>query len=146
MTSPKQTVKLNTYINFNGQCEAAFKFYAQALGGNIVTMLTWGKSPLAGQVSPEWREKICHASLQIEGNELAGTDVPPAEFQAPQGFQLLLDMKDLGEGKRVFETLAEKGTVRMPLQRTFWAGLYGIVIDQFGLSWEINCSDDKPTG
>ena len=132
------------HIDFNGQCEAAFKFYAQSLGGNIVTMLTWGQSPLAEQVSPEWREKICHASLLIQGNELAGTDVPAGNFQAPQGFQLLLDINDVHDAKRAFEALAEKGTVRMPLQKTFWAGLYGIVVDQFGLSWEVNCSGDIP--
>lgn len=133
-------MKLNMHIDFNGQCEAAFKFYERSLGGEIVTMLTWGDSPLAGQVSHEWRTKICHASLHIEGNELAGTDVPPAQFQTPQGFQLLLSVNDLQEAERVFEALAEKGAVRMPLQKTFWAALYGIVVDQFGLSWEINCS------
>src|ERR1700687_2285440 len=47
------TMKLNPCITFNGQCEAAFKFYEQCLGGRIQTMMTWGTSPMADIVPSE---------------------------------------------------------------------------------------------
>ena len=52
-------MQLNPYLSFNGQCEAAFKFYEQCLGGKIVTMMTFGGSPMEGQTPPEWCNKIC---------------------------------------------------------------------------------------
>jgi PhnB protein len=50
-------------LAFGGQCEAAFKFYERCFEGKIVFMLTYGKSPMAEQVPPRWREKIFHATL-----------------------------------------------------------------------------------
>ena len=62
-------MKLNPYLSFNGQCEAAFRFYEQCLGGEILAMMTFGGSPMGGQTPPEWRNKIMHARLMI-GDEV----------------------------------------------------------------------------
>jgi PhnB protein len=131
---------LEPHITFNGNCEAAFRFYERWLGGKIVTMLTWGDSPMATDVPPEWRDKICHATLTVGEDVLAGVDVPSEQYQRPTSFQLVLGMDEPLEAERVFEALADKGTVTMPLRETFWAARYGIVTDQFGVPWEINCA------
>ena len=136
-------MKLNTHINFDGQCEAAFRFYERCFGGKIVTMLRWGDSPMANEVPPEWRDKICHATLTIEGSELAGADVPPEQYEDPRGFQVLLGIDIPEDAERVFNELAEHGLVKMPLQKTFWAARYGIVVDRFGVPWEVNCDETK---
>ena len=67
-------MKLNPQLTFNGQCEAAFKFYERCLGGKIVTMFSYGDSPMAEQTPPEWREKILHATLTVGDNILMGGD------------------------------------------------------------------------
>lgn len=131
---------LEPHISFGGQCEAAFKFYERCLGGKIVTMLTWGSSPMAKEVPSEWHEKICHATLTVGEDVLAGADVPSDRYQPPTSFQILLGFDEPIEAERVFQALADKGTVTMPMQETFWATRYGMVTDQFGVPWEINCA------
>ncbi len=132
-------MQLNPYLNFNGQCEAAFKFYEQCLGGKIVAVATYGESPMAEQVPPEWRNKIMHAHLTVDGRELMGSDSLPEHYEQTKGFSVLLGIDDPAEAERLFHALAEKGTVRMPIQETFWAARFGMLVDQFGIPWIINC-------
>ncbi|MDQ2711338.1 MAG: VOC family protein [Acidobacteriota bacterium] len=132
-------MELNTYLNFNGTCEAAFKFYQQVLGGKDLAMFTHGDSPMAGEVPPEWRDKIMHARLVVGGKALMGSDVPPQHFTKPQGFSVSLSVDDPAEAERLFHALAENGQVQMPLQQTFWAARFGMFVDQFDIPWMINC-------
>jgi PhnB protein len=132
-------MQLNPYLNFNGQCEAAFKFYEECFGGKIQTLMTWGDSPMADQVPTEWREKIIHTSLNVGDTALLGTDAPPDSYEKPRGFSVTIQVKDAAEGERIFNSLAENGTVQMPFQQTFWAAGFGMLVDQFGIPWMVNC-------
>jgi PhnB protein len=132
-------MRLTPNLVFAGQCEAAFTFYERCFRAKIVTMLTYGKSPMADQAPPEWREKIYHATLTFGDNVLMGGDPVPEQYEPPQGFSLLLDIDDSVDAERIFHALAENGTVRMPIQQTFWAARFGVVLDQFGIHWAINC-------
>ncbi len=134
-------MQLNPYLFFNGQCEAAFKFYAQLLGGKIIAMMTHAGTPAENQVPPEWREKIIHARMVIGDQLLMGSDAPPGHFQPPQGFSVSLMVDNAEDAERIFHTLAESGTVRMPLQKTFWAIRFGMLVDRFGIPWMINCEE-----
>lgn len=135
-------MQLNPYLNFNGQCEAAFKYYEQSLGGKIVMMMTHADSPMAAQVPPEWQNKIIHARLEIGDLVLMGSDCPPGYFEKPQGFCVSLDIDKATDAERIFEALAKNGTVKMPLQKTFWAAHFGMLVDQFGIPWMVNCEKD----
>jgi PhnB protein len=132
-------MQLSPYLNFNGQCEAAFKFYEQCLGGKIVTMATYEETPLAEQVPPEWRHKIIHATLEVGDQVLMGCDVPPERYEEPKGFSVTIGSIDLAEAGRIFNALAENGKVSVPLQKTFWTVGFGMLVDQFGIPWMINC-------
>ncbi len=132
-------MQLNPYLHFNGQCEEAFKFYEQCLGGKIVTMTTHGDSPMADQAPSEWRSKILHAHLTVGDNALLGSDVPSQYYEAPKGFSLTLNIDDPADGERLFNVLAENGTVQMPFQQTFWAARFGMLVDRFGTPWMVNC-------
>jgi PhnB protein len=134
-------MQLNPYLTFNGQCEAAFKFYEQCLGGKIVMMMTHGESPMAEQTAEAWRDKILHAQLTIGDIVLMGSDAPPDYFEKPQGFSVNLQFEDVAEAERVFQALSESGTIRMPLQETFWAKRFGMFVDRFGTPWMVNCSE-----
>ena len=133
-------MQLSPFLSFNGQCEAAFKFYEPCLRGKIVTMLTYAGSPVADQVPPEWRNKILHASLMMGGEVLMGCDAPPERYDEPKGFSVTLGITDPAEAECIFNALAEKGTVSMPLQQTFWAVRFGMLVDQFRIPWMINCA------
>jgi PhnB protein len=126
-------------LAFDGHCEAAFRLYERCLNGTIAFMLTWGDSPAAGEAPHGWGAKIYHATLQVGAVAISGGDVPPDRYVRPQGFDVLLQMDDAAAAERVFEGLAEAGTIRMPLQETFWAARFGAVVDRFGIPWSINC-------
>jgi PhnB protein len=132
-------MQLNPYLTFNGQCETAFKFYEQCLGGKIEAMFRHTGTPAEQHVPPEWREKIMHARLAVNGEVLMGSDAPPDHYKEPKGFSVSLQFKDIKEAERVFHALAENGKVGMPLQQTFWAARFGTVVDRFGIPWMVNC-------
>jgi len=136
-------MQLNPYLLFNGQCEAAFRFYERCLGGKIVAMMPHAGTPAEGQVPPEWREKIIHARLVVGDQVLMGSDAPPDHFEKPQGFSVTLGIDNPIEAERLFNALAENGTVRMPIQQTFWAERFGMLVDRFGIPWMINCEKSK---
>jgi PhnB protein len=126
-------------FNFDGRCEQAFKFYEQCLDARIAFMLKWGDSPAAGQAPKEWAGKILHGRISIGNTEIVGGDVLPEHYQMPQGCGIILSTDDPSMAERIFNRLAENGTIYLPLEKTFWALRYGVVVDQFGLRWEINC-------
>jgi len=132
-------MQLNPYLHFNGQCEEAFNFYAQCLGGKIEFMMPHAGTPAEKHVPAEWRNKILHARLAVGDQILLGSDGPPETYEKPKGFSVSLSLTDPAEAERIFQTLSEKGKVRMALEKTFWAALFGMLVDQFGIPWMINC-------
>jgi PhnB protein len=132
-------MQLNPYLTFNGTCEAAFRFYERCLGGKIEAMIPHEGSPMADRVPPEWRNKIMHARLVVGEEVLMGSDAPPEHYQEPKGFSVTLGINNPTEAERVFNALSEDGTVKMPLQQTFWAVRFGMLVDRFGIPWMINC-------
>ncbi|MCE0522136.1 MAG: VOC family protein [Methylacidiphilales bacterium] len=132
-------MQLNPYLMYNGQCEAAFKFYERCLGGKIVFKLTNGESPMAKETPPERLNHILHARFQVGDLVLMGSDSPPERFQKPQGFAVSLGIEKPQDAERVYQALAENATIMMPLQETFWALRFGMLVDQFGIPWMINC-------
>ena len=113
-------MRLNPYLNFNGQCEEAFKFYEKCLSGKIEMMLPHAGTPAAGHVPAEWQNKIMHARLTMGENVLMGSDVPPDRYKVPSGFSVTLQIKNPAEAERIFSALSEKGTINMPIRAAKW--------------------------
>lgn len=131
-------MQINPYLSFNGNCEEAFKFYEKTLGGKIEAMIPHEGTPAADFVPGDWRAKIMHARLAVDGEVIMGSDSPPQHQQKPAGFSVSINLDDTGKGKKIFEALSEGGDVRMPFQETFWAGGFGMCIDRFGTPWMVN--------
>lgn len=136
-------MQLNPYLLFDGQCAAAFKFYAQLLGGEIVMLQTHDGSPAAEHTPPGWGDKILHARLLVGDAVLLGSDAPPQYQEKPQGFSVSLQVDRVAEAERIFNGLAEGGAVRMPFQQTFWAARFGMCVDRFGIPWMVNCEKEQ---
>jgi PhnB protein len=132
-------MQLSPYLNFNGQCEAAFKFYERVLGGKIEAMITYAGTPAEEHAPPELRNKILHARLIVGGDALMGADESPDRYQAPKSFSVSLQIDDPADAERIFHALAENGIVQLPIQQTFWAERFGMLVDQFGIPWMVNC-------
>src|SRR5579884_413908 len=131
---------LNPYLAFNGQCEEAFKFYEQCLGGKITAMMTNEASPMGAQMPPEARKKIMHACLEIGDQRLMGGDAPAGHDSKPHGFCVSVHIADLAQAERVFQALSAQGTIQMPFQATFWSAGFGMLTDRFGIPWMVNCT------
>lgn len=137
-------MQMTPYLSFDGDCEAAFTCYAQCLGGQVGAIFRYGGSPMADQVAPDWADKVMHASVTVGGQVLMGGDVAPSGYEAPKGISLSLQIKDTAEAERVFRELAEGGTEVLPLEKTFWAARFGMLVDRFGIPWMINCEGADP--
>ena len=133
-------MQVNTYLNFNGNCEAAFRFYAESLGGKINAMVLHEGTPAGAHVPAEWGKKLLHATMTVGGTVLMGSDAPDDRYQKPQGFSVSLQTKTPEEAERAFQALSTGGSVRMPIQETFFATRFGMLVDQFGVPWMINCA------
>jgi PhnB protein len=134
-----KTMELSPYLNFNGQCAAAFKFYEQVLGGKIVMMQTHGESPMKDNVPADWHNKVIHARLEFGGKALMGTDAPPSHYATPQGIFVSISVAAPADAERIFNALAKDGKVTMPFQKTFWSAGFGMAVDRFAIPWMVNC-------
>jgi PhnB protein len=132
-------MQVTPYLNFNGDCEAAFRFYERVLGGRIEAMLTHGESPIAGEVPANWHSRILHARLVVGDAVLMASDSPPEMYQQPQGLFVSIGLQDVADAERIFHALAAGGSITMPIGKTFWAERFGMLVDRFGIPWMINC-------
>lgn len=130
---------MNPYLLFNGDCESAMRFYEKSIGGKVEALFTHEGTPMEKMVPADWRKKVMHARLKVGDKVLMASDCPPDRYVKPQGFSVNLDFKSPAEAEKVFNALAENGSVQMPLQQTFWAARFGMVTDRFGTPWMINC-------
>jgi PhnB protein len=135
-------MKLNPYLSFDGNCATAFRFYEKVLGGTIPMMMTYGESPMKDQTPPEFRDKVMHTRLISGDVVLMGSDAPHGRYEGAKGITVALGVDSAAEAERIFHALAEKGTIEMPIAETFWAIRFGMLRDQFGTPWMINC--EKP--
>lgn len=128
-------MQLHTYLNYGGNCEQAFRFYEQHLGGKITMMMRHGEQPGPSQVSPEWNGKILHARISLGGTDLLGADIPPDRFQPIRSAYLSLTLGSIEEADRVYALLSDGGQIFMPMEETFFASRFAMLRDQFGTSW-----------
>ncbi|HEY7885422.1 MAG TPA: VOC family protein [Cellvibrionaceae bacterium] len=134
-------MNLSVHINFNGNCQEAFEYYAQHLNGEIGTLLTFRNSPASANVPEHWQDKIVHANIKIAGIELAGGDNLPEQYNQPKGFCILLGLETEAEVLFIFDKLSPGGDIILSPQKTFWSSCYAIMVDRFGVPWKLNCGD-----
>lgn len=133
---------LSTYLIFDGDCRAAFEFYQRCLGGEIVAMLPFSEAPDSESIPAESRDRIMHARLVMDGQALMGSDNTPEcplPYEGIKGTHITVGVDTPQEAERIFQALADNGTVNMPLEETFWAERFGMLVDRFGVSWMVNC-------
>jgi PhnB protein len=136
-------MQLHPYLTFKGDCEEAFKSYADIFGGSIQSMMPYEGSPAADHAPAEWGSKILHATMTIGDTVVMGSDAPPEHYSAPNGIAISINITDPADAERIFNSLAEKGKVTMPLEKTFWAERFGMLTDRFGTPWMVNCEQNQ---
>ena len=130
-------MEITPYLNFNGNCAEAFRFYEKCLGGRIVMLQTHGDSPMKDDVPPAWQDRVLHVRLELGEQALMGSDVPPDSYTAPQGLYVSISA-GATDAERIFNELAAGGRVTMPFEKTFWSPGFGMTVDRFGTPWMVN--------
>jgi PhnB protein len=122
---------------FGGNCREAFTRYQEIFGGELVIM-AMKDMPSEQEVPADQADLVMHAALTLDGNLLMASDDPTTDSFGPvQGMMVSYSTADPGEAKRVFEALAEGGTVMQPIGETFWSPMFGMCVDRFGTPWMV---------
>jgi PhnB protein len=128
-------MKLNTYLNFGGNCAEAFRFYEKHLGGKLGMMMTHAQAPNPTNVPPDWKDKVLHARISLGDTDLMGADIP--RYQPMRSVYLSLGVESDAEAERIYSALSAGGEIFMPMQETFFATRFAQLRDKFGTSWMI---------
>jgi PhnB protein len=135
-------MKLYTYVNYGGNCQEAFRFYEQHLGGKITMMMTHGQGPNPDVGGANWKDAILHARMNIGETELMGADIPNAQSMRSAYLTLLAGSNE--EAERVYAALSGGGEIFMPMNETFFAFRFAQLRDRFGTSWMIIHERPRP--
>lgn len=128
------------YLFFNGCTEEALRSYARIFGSPEPELMRVGQSPETAMGGDP--EAILHGSVRIGSGTIYASDWSGAEPMA--GVCIAVAGRDEGESRRLFDALAEGGTVVMPLERTFWSPAFGQVTDRWGTRWMIDTESPSP--
>lgn len=129
---------LNPYVRFNdSKCAEAMAFYKDCLGGEL-TIQKVSESPMAKDM-PESGDKVMHAELKAPGINLFASDMMRDKATIGDNMALSINCDTEAEGKAIFDKLSVGGDVFMPLEKTFWGAIFGVVTDKYGIEWMVNC-------
>lgn len=129
--------QLDAYLFFDGTCADAMRFYERSLRGKL-SLMTHAESPVAAQTPPGSANRILHARLELDGHALMASDSMVGHpYEGMKGFSLSLTYPTASDAQKVFDALAQGGKVTMPMQKTFWAEGFGMLVDRFGTPWMV---------
>ena len=129
---------LDSYLFFDGTCREAMTFYQQVLGGTMRNMLTYAESPDPASCPAGAGDRIMHSCLVLDGRMLMASDSPPGMHKGREGFALALNYPTVDEARKTFDTLAQGGSVMMPIGKTFWTEAFGMLTDRYGTAWMVS--------
>jgi PhnB protein len=132
-------MQVQPYLTFYGRCEDALAFYQEKLGAEVLFKMRFGDAPKdMPACAPEHADKVMHVSFKIGSSIVMASDGDMSTPAAYSGFSLSIAADDVAAGEKIFNGLAEGGTIRMGWQETFWALGFGTVTDKFGVHWMVN--------
>ena len=130
---------LLSYLSFNGNCKEAMSFYQECLGGTL-ELRTIGESPVAGQFPDSEKEKIMHGELRTHHGILFGSDMEQnSDVLKGRKVSLFLKCDSVDEIEDLYHKFLPKSKVVDPLKKQFWGGTFGILDDEFGMTWMFEC-------
>ena len=134
-------MKIQPYLCFEGRCEEAIGFYQRALGAEVRMLMRFKDTPAPQRddggcaVTAANGDKIMHAEIEVGGHMILCSDGMMKSAPEFKGFGLAAELPDAATTRRWFDALGDGGNVCMPLERTFWSPLFGMVTDRFGVTW-----------
>ena len=133
-------MQVQPYLFFDGRCEEAVEFYRKAIGAEVTTLMRFKDSPephQPGMLPPGAENKVMHMSFRVGNTTILASDGRCQGQPSFQGISLSLTVQDDASAKRLFAALGDGGQVQMPLAKTFFSSIFGMVADRFGVSWMV---------
>jgi PhnB protein len=133
-------MQVHSYLFFEGRCEEAMTFYEKTLGAKRGMLMRYGDSPEScpeGMLPPGSENKIMHGEFTIGESTVMVSDGMVSGKPQFDGFSLSVDFTEVGAAEKAFHALADGGAVSMPLGETFFAKIFGMVKDRFGMNWMV---------
>ena len=134
--------KMNPYLNFDGNAEAAFNFYKSVFGGEFVGVYKMGEAPGTENLPENEKNRVMHIALPIDAHTtLMASDIMPSmghKLDVGNNVHISLHPSSREEADRLFNGLSEGGNVEMSLADQFWGAYYGSFQDKFGIRWMVN--------
>ncbi len=130
---------LHPYLFFSNTAREAMTRYHEIFGGKLEIM-TAADMPDGEEMPPEVADEfVAHAALGFDdGALLMASDDPTGDGSGVKGAAINIALTDQNEARRIFDALADGGSIEMPLGETFWSPLFGMCVDRFGVSWMVN--------
>jgi PhnB protein len=130
-------MKVQPYVFFDGKCDEALEFYKRALGAKVTALMRWKEAPDKSMITPGHENKVMHSEFQVGETVILASDGRGTGKPSFQGFALTITADNDADAKRMFNALGDGGQVQMPLEKTFFASLFGMVADKFGVGWMV---------
>ncbi len=131
---------VETHLHFNGNCREAINFYTEVFDLEKPSIMTYEEAPpeVHTSLTEEMKKLVMYANLNIFGSDVMFSDATP-DKPVTQGDNIVLSVgiNNIEEISSIFNQLKEGGTVLMDLQETFFAKYYGLLIDKFGIPWQL---------
>lgn len=133
-------MKLNPYLNFEGNCEEAIHYYQDILDGEIKMLMRFSDAPEGSfETEDAWKDKVMHATLEFgEGNTILFSDHVHPGFSQGNNAHMSLNIPDEEAAEKVYASLADGGKETMPFGPVFWGGKFGMLTDKFGVHWMVS--------
>ncbi len=135
-------MKVNPYLNFDGNAEEAFLFYQSVFGGEFTAHMKMTDAPDSEKLSEEEKNRIMHISLPIGSDTiLMASDTPASsghQWNAGNNNHISLHPTSREEADRLFNGLSAGGAIEMPMEDQFWGDYFGAFTDKFGVMWMVN--------
>ena len=130
-------MNVQPYLSFEGRAQEAIDFYKSALGAKVDMVMHFKDAPPEMQTSPESKDKVMHSAFHIGDTQIMATDGQCSGKATFSGITLTLNAASTAEAEKLFNALAQGGTVNMPMSETFFAHRFGMVADKFGVGWMV---------
>ncbi|CAL1520113.1 VOC family protein [Chitinophaga sp. MM2321] len=137
---------VNPYLNFNGQCEAAFNFYKSVFGGEFMMISRFKEVPPEYTLPASEAESIMHVALPIgKGSVLMGSDIPESYGKGTPGtlYNIAINTDSEQEATDLFNGLSAGGKITMPLAKAFWGAYFGMFVDKFDVQWMVSYDENN---
>lgn len=141
------SISVNPYLIFDGNAREVVNFYEKALSGKVLGIMTFGDMPADPNypLTDDMKARVMHAQLKVGEADLMFSDIfPGMPYQPGNTVQIAIHPKEEARAREIFAALEDGGQAIMPLQKTDWSPLYGMVKDKFGVTFQVNVPGDQP--